>query len=109
MAQSAYGDTLKHLRNSLPKKISGWTAAAEDRIFNETSIFGYINGAAEVYKAYNMQQCLSRRYSFTNGPNIILDIFDMGTPEMVIAHRLGMDQHLRMDQLKGKVLLNNGM
>ena len=81
MAQSAYGDTLKHLRNSLPKKISGWTAAAEDRIFDETSIFGYINGAAEVYKAYNMQQCLSRRYSFTNGPNIILDIFDMGTPQ----------------------------
>ena len=37
-------------------------------------------GMAEVYKAYNMRQCLSRRYIIDNGPDIVLDVFDMRTP-----------------------------
>ncbi len=81
MNQTAIADTIVNLRQSLPKQINEWTAAPEDRIFDEKTIFSYINGAAEVYKAYNMRQCLSRRYTSSTGPAIVLDIFDMGSPE----------------------------
>lgn len=58
----------------------GWIAA-KDRIYDEKTIFGYINGGAEVYKAYHMRACLSRRYVHTSQAAIVLDIFDMGSSE----------------------------
>ncbi len=81
MAPTSHANTLEDLRTGLPKKTNGWVTEAEDRIFDQKTIFSYINGGAEVYKAYNMRQCLSRRYTKTDGPAIILDIFDMGSPE----------------------------
>ncbi|MBC8246764.1 MAG: hypothetical protein H8E81_04190 [Deltaproteobacteria bacterium] len=81
MTSSATADSFRALQESLPKKINGWKASTEDHIYNEKSIFEYINGAAEVYRAYNMKQCLARRYSIEKGPAIVLDIFDMGSPQ----------------------------
>jgi hypothetical protein len=81
MTSSANADSFRALQESLPKKVNGWKASTEDHIYNEKSIFGYINGAAEVYRAYNMKQCLARRYSIEKGPAIVLDIFDMGLPQ----------------------------
>jgi len=81
MTSSATADSFRELQESLPKKINGWKASTEDHIYNEKSIFEYINGAAEVYRAYNMKQCLARRYSIEKGPAIVLDIFDMGSPQ----------------------------
>jgi hypothetical protein len=74
-------NTLTKLQSELPLEIMGWKAVSEDRIFDRTTIYSYINGGAEVYKAYDMQSCLSRRYAITGGPDIILDIFDMGSPQ----------------------------
>ncbi len=82
MISSAHADTLDTLRvlqENLPKDVNGWKAAAEDHIYNEKTIFKYINGAAEVYRAYNMKRCFARRYSIEKGPAIVLDIFDMGS------------------------------
>ena len=79
MTQTSYAIALDGLRSKLPQRIGDWSAAAQDRIFDATTIFSYINGGAEVYKAYNMKQCFSRRYATSNGPAIILDIFDMGS------------------------------
>jgi hypothetical protein len=59
----------------------GWTAGPDDRFFDPKTIFSYIDGAGEVYKAYNMRRCLSRRYTHPEGPTIIMDIFDMGSSE----------------------------
>lgn len=81
MPQSSHADTLDRVRSGLPKQILSWTVEHEDRFFDEKTIFSYINGGAEVYKAYNMRQCLSRRYTNPNGPAIVLDIFDMGSSE----------------------------
>ena len=53
----------------------------QDQIFDPVTIFSYINGAGEVYKAYNMRFCLSRRYEDSSGVGIVLDIFDMGSSE----------------------------
>ena len=79
MTKASHANTLKDLGARLPKQLRGWTAEPKDRLYDEKTIYSYIDGGAELYKAYNMRQCLSRRYTTANGPSIILDIFDMGT------------------------------
>jgi len=78
----AQADGLENLRLSLPARINEWSAEpGEDRFFDRESIFTYINGAGELYRAYNMRGCFSRRYSNGRGATIILDLFDMGSSE----------------------------
>ncbi len=79
MTLNSHATMLDGLRSKLPEKILTWSKASEDQLYTPQTIFGYINGGAEVYKAYNMRRCLSRRYLTANGPAIMLDIFDMGT------------------------------
>ena len=79
MTKASHANSLKDLSTRLPKQLRGWTAEQKDRLYDEKTIYSYIDGGAELYKAYNMQQCLSRRYTTAKGPSIILDIFDMGT------------------------------
>jgi len=81
MTHNTMANTLTKLQSDLPLQIMGWKAVSEDRFFDRTTIFSYIDGGAEIYKAYDMQSCLSRRYAISGEPNIILDIFDMGTPQ----------------------------
>jgi hypothetical protein len=81
MAPNTNANSLKTLQANLPKQAGGWSTQMGDRVFDEKTIFSYIDGAAEVYKAYNLRQCLSRRYTLSGGPAIILDIFDMSSSE----------------------------
>jgi len=70
---------LEELQHALPEKVMNWTKAEEDQFYDSQTIFDYIDGAGEVYRAYNMQRCLSRRYVAAQGPAIILDIFEMAS------------------------------
>lgn len=79
MPPKSHAVTLEQLRSSLPGKVMAWSRAGDDKIYTPQTIFDYINGGAEVYKAYNMRHCLSRRYTTAQGPAIVLDVFDMGT------------------------------
>ena len=81
LIQKSYADTFKVLQEALPEHIEVWEAEPGDRIFDDKTIFDYINGTGEVYRAYNMQKCLSRRYINPQGPPIVLDIFHMGSSE----------------------------
>lgn len=81
MAQKSHADPLEALHKALPNQIEGWTVQPKDRYFDDETIFDYIDGAGEIYKAYNMRKCLSRRYTTPNGPPIVLDIFDMQSSE----------------------------
>jgi hypothetical protein len=81
MIQTSSADPIQSLHASLPKQIQGWNAESNDRFFDDETIFDYIDGAGEVYRAYNMYKCLSRRYTTPEGPAIVLDIFDMQTSE----------------------------
>ncbi len=47
----------------LPIEASGWAAAGDEEVFDTESIFAYIDGHAEVYLAYGMKRCVSRRYA----------------------------------------------
>ena len=81
MIRESYADSLEVLHGALPDKIHGWTVEPEDRFFDSETIFDYINGAGEVYRAYNLKRCLYRRYTTPKGPPIVLDIFYMGCSE----------------------------
>jgi len=78
---AAGAEALDQIRRGLPERVQAWTKAGEDDLYDDRTIFDYINGAAEVYRAYNMQGCLSRRYETPDGLAVILDIFDMGSSE----------------------------
>jgi hypothetical protein len=79
MIHSAHADSLEALQAVLPEQVDQWTAEAGDQTFNGETLFDYIDGGAEVYRAYNLRGCLSRRYTRPGEPAIILDIFDMGS------------------------------
>jgi hypothetical protein len=65
----------------LPIDAGGWVAAGEEDVFDPESIFSYIDGHAEVYLAYGMKRCISRRYTVANGDaEIVVDLFEMASP-----------------------------
>jgi hypothetical protein len=63
----------------LPDAVRGWQADGADHVYDAETIFEYIDGAGEVYRAYNMKALLSRRYKQAGRPDIIADVFDMGS------------------------------
>jgi hypothetical protein len=63
----------------LPKEINGWSVSENDKLFDPETIFDYIDGAGEVYRAYNFKSLLARHLSREGQPNIIADLFDMGS------------------------------
>ncbi len=63
----------------LPKEIKGWEAKNPDEFYDPDTIFDYINGAGEVYRAYNFERLLARHFTKEAEPRIIADLFDMGT------------------------------
>jgi len=70
------GDLQKFI---LPDAVRGWQADGADHAYDAETIFDYIDGAGEVYRAYNMKSLLSRRYKKAGRPDIIADVFDMGS------------------------------
>lgn len=73
-------EPLDSIRASLPVGVGDWKALeGEDRLYDQESIFEYIDGAGEVYRAYHMRKCWARRYEGPQGSAMILDLFDMGT------------------------------
>lgn len=66
------------LSSLLPQEVSGWSAQEEDTFYNPETIFDYINGAGEVYRAYNFKTLLAKKYTKEGQPVIHADLFDMG-------------------------------
>ena len=63
----------------LPKDVQGWTTAGEDQWYDPQTIFDYIDGGGEVYRAYNFQRLFVRLLKKAGQPDIIVDFFDMGS------------------------------
>ncbi len=64
-----------------PRQVDGWQWNGKSDTYDPQSIFGYIDGIGEIYRAYNMRRVWACRYERTESPALILDIFDMGTAE----------------------------
>lgn len=69
------------LGESLALEVHGWKAKGKDKLYNPKTIFDYIDGAGEVYRSYNFHHLLVRRYAREGKPDIVADVFDMGTSE----------------------------
>jgi len=74
MAQS-----LKDLESSLPLEINGWKQVEEDRLFDNESLYDYIDGSAEMFLSFGFSNVFNRIYSRDNQPDIIVDIFHMNS------------------------------
>lgn len=76
-----YGSEIEKsiLGNLLPQEIDGWEAKGKDKVYNQETIFDYIDGAGEVYRSFNFRKLLVRRYSKKGKPVIIADFFDMAS------------------------------
>ncbi len=81
MKRKSFADSLETLAGALDREAGAWSATAQDGTYDGETIYDYIDGAGEVYRAYNMRGCLSRSYTAVGEPAIVLDIFDMGSSE----------------------------
>ncbi len=63
----------------VPGEVDGYRPEGDDGIYNRDTLFELINGGAEVYRSLNVKKVLSRRYTKKDGPEILVDIFDMGS------------------------------
>ncbi|UCC75045.1 MAG: hypothetical protein JSV86_11010 [Gemmatimonadota bacterium] len=75
----------------LPEQIGGWTRSASATYYDRETIFDYINGAGEVYRSYAFNQVVVAVYAGSQGPDITVELFDMGGP----ADAYGVFSHAR--------------
>lgn len=72
--------------NALADRLAGWTAIGSLESYDTESIYGYIDGHAEVFMAYGMTGCTSRRYQSPDGEaEIVVDLFTMPSSEMAFG------------------------
>lgn len=64
-----------------PLEINGWTWDQEDRSYNRENLFDYINGAAEVYLAYNFRQAFVHRFTKAGQPDLVAEVYQLASAE----------------------------
>jgi hypothetical protein len=66
---------------TLPAEVGEWKWDGTTDTYDADTIFDYIDGIGEVYRAYNMQRVWVRRYTKADSPTLTVDLFQMSTPE----------------------------
>lgn len=74
-------NTNSDLAGFLPDNLEGWAVAGKDSIYNRKNLYDYIDGGAELYLSYGFKELISRIYTAPGQPDILLDLFDMGTSQ----------------------------
>jgi len=67
------------LKSFLPGDVLGWKAEDKDQVYDPQTIFDYIDGAGEIYRAYDFKALVSRRLRKSGTSDIVIDFFDMGS------------------------------
>lgn len=86
---------------SLPKQIEGWKAMGKTETYNRETIYDYMDGAGEIYLAYDFRLLLVQRYVKAQNPDITVEIFDMGSGEDafgVFSHTQGRSKEMGIGQ-----------
>lgn len=65
----------------LPQEISGWKSSQEDRVYGRDNIFDYMDGAGEIYLAFDFRFVFVREYAKTEAPSIAVEIYQMSSSE----------------------------
>jgi len=69
-----------NLSRSIPMSVAGWQAGEQDATYDRDTLYGYMNGGAEVYLAFDFREVFVRRYGRDGAEDIVLDVYDMGSP-----------------------------
>lgn len=69
------------LKRLLPLKVEDYQAYGKDEFYDRQTAFRYMDGAAELYRAYAFQLLMVRKYVKKNHPSILIELYDMGTSE----------------------------
>lgn len=70
-----------NLSKLLPE-LENWTLSEDIQIYYPENLFEYINGAAEIYLAYDFQELLVAQFDRKNSDaNITVEIYNMGKPK----------------------------
>jgi len=74
------GGKVREILQSIPDEVLSWKADGQDVSYDRTTLFDYMNGGAEVYLAFDFQRVSVRRFKASGEDEIVLDIYDMGSP-----------------------------
>ena len=66
---------------SFPEQANGWTAAARTQTFGRRTLFDSMNGAGELYLAYDFQRIHVHEYAGTGAARIVAEAYEMATSE----------------------------
>lgn len=67
------------LAQLMPDTVEDWQTGRADQTYDRENLYEYINGGAELYLSYGFQELINRTYTQSGQPDIIVDIFDMGS------------------------------
>jgi hypothetical protein len=62
---------------ALPDRVAGWARSAQIQLFSPADLWEYIDGAAEQYLSYGVQDVATAKYTNTSGTVVGVDIYRM--------------------------------
>lgn len=76
------GNTNTTVDTVLPEELLGWLSKSADRVvYTGDTLYDYIDGGAELYLSYGFRRLVSARYVRLGEPDIVVDLFDMGSSQ----------------------------
>ncbi|MGE5141131.1 MAG: DUF6599 family protein [Rudaea sp.] len=61
-------------------RIAGWTSSGEARFYNPENLFDLVDGQADAFFAYEMQQVAVRRYENPDGKRMDVEVWQVAKP-----------------------------
>jgi hypothetical protein len=75
------GESESDLAALLPRAVGDWRVTEPDQSYDRENLYTYIDGGAELYLSYGFKKVINRKYSDPGQPQIVVDLFDMGTSQ----------------------------
>ena len=69
------------MKRLLPRIAGDYQADQKDEFYDRNGAFRYMDGAAELYRSYTFKLLMVRGYLKAGYPSILVELFDMGSPE----------------------------
>jgi hypothetical protein len=67
------------LAKALPQDVSGWRKSRDDEVYDRKNIFDYLDGAGELYLAFDFRFVFVREYARPQSPSIVVEIYQMSS------------------------------
>ena len=68
-------------RPMLPSSVAGYAVSGPEVRYGADDLHDYIDGAAEVYRAFGVREARVLRFAKPGAPEIVADVFEMGSAE----------------------------